>query len=163
MDPTEEDPSSSTGEGQGSGGGNPFAAAVLTSAATAYILAAILLFILGLIGFCCCRIWFDLFGCRKRGLFLRRRNGGGGGGGGGKNRNNNNQFQQNVIVENDDDADVESKFKAMLEENNSDGDLVLEDEDKDNLPVTRIVVTSADQTEEEIAASKMRTIEQDTG
>ncbi len=38
---------------------------MLSNEATAYVLAAILFFIVGLIVFCCCRIWYDLLGCKE--------------------------------------------------------------------------------------------------
>ena len=50
---------------------------MLHSEATAYVLAAILVFIIGLILFCCCRIWYDLLGCGDGGGRSRGgRNGG---------------------------------------------------------------------------------------
>ena len=42
---------------------------------TAYVLAAILIFVMCTIVVCCCRIWYDLLGCNShcRGYFARRR------------------------------------------------------------------------------------------
>ena len=75
---------------------------MLHSEKTAYVLASILIAIMALIVFCCCRIWYDLLGCgeRRRGQRGAGRRGGGGAG---------NSIDGDAIVSDHE----ESRFKGL--------------------------------------------------
>lgn len=92
---------------------------MLNNETTAYVLAAILVFIIGLILFCCCRIWYDLLGCNES----RRRQ----------------ELNPNGIIITDNE---ESRFKP------DSSDLVGDLARPSNVPVMRIVITKADDDED---------------